>query len=43
MPVLEVYVASEFARYVWETVVDAARRVAGGPAGWRALRAEGWS
>jgi hypothetical protein len=41
--VLEVYVATEFARYLGETVLDAARRVGGAPAGWRALRAEGWS
>jgi len=43
VPVLEFYVAAEFARYVWESVLDAVRRVGGGPAGWRALRAEGWA
>ena len=43
VPVLEAYVAAEFARYVWETVLDAVRRTGGGPVGWRALRAEGWS
>jgi heterotetrameric sarcosine oxidase gamma subunit len=43
VPVLEVYVAAEFARYAWETVLDAVRRTGGGPVGWRALRAEGWS
>ena len=42
-PVLEAYVAAEFARYAWETVLDAVRRTGGGPVGWRALRAEGWS
>jgi glycine cleavage system aminomethyltransferase T len=41
--VLEAYVAAEFARYAWETVLDAVRRTGGGPVGWRALRAEGWS
>jgi glycine cleavage system aminomethyltransferase T len=41
--VLEVFVATEFARYAWETILDAVGRVGGGPAGWRALRAEGWS
>ena len=41
--VLEILVATEFARYAWWTIVDAAGRVGGGPAGWRALRAEGWS
>jgi glycine cleavage system aminomethyltransferase T len=43
VPVLEAYVAAEFARYAWETVLDAVRRTGGGPVGWRALRAEGWS
>lgn len=42
-PVLEAYVATEFARYAWETVLDAVRRAGGAPVGWRALRAEGWS
>jgi len=43
IPVLEAYVAAERARYAWETVLDAVRRTGGGPVGWRALRAEGWS
>ncbi|HLA92057.1 MAG TPA: hypothetical protein VJO36_00775 [Actinomycetota bacterium] len=43
LPVLEVYVATEFARYLGETVLDAAGRVGGAPAGWRALKAGGWS
>ncbi len=43
LDVLEVFVAAEFARYAWETILDAAERVGGGPAGWRALRAGGWS
>ena len=43
LPVLEAYVAIEFARYAWETVLDAVLRTGGAPAGWRALRAEGWS
>ena len=43
VPVLEIYVATEFARYVWESVVDAVSRADGGPVGWRALRAQGWS
>ena len=41
-PMIEAYVATEFARYVWETVLGVARRLEGGPVGWRALRAEGW-
>ena len=41
--VLEIFVATEFARYAWETILDVTGRVGGGPAGWRVLRAEGWS
>jgi len=43
LPMLETYVATEFARYAWETVLEAVRRAGGSPVGWRALRAEGWS
>jgi sarcosine oxidase gamma subunit len=41
--VLEAYVATEFARYAWEAVLDAVRRSGGAPVGWNALRARGWS
>lgn len=41
--VLEVYVATELARYVWETLHEVAVSLGGRAAGWRALRAEGWS
>ena len=43
VPVLEAFVATEFARYAWEAVLDAARRTGGRPVGWNALRAKGWS
>jgi len=43
LPVLEAYVATEFARYAWETILDAVRRAGGATVGWRALRGEGWS
>ncbi len=43
VPVLEAYVATESARYAWEAVLDAVRRTGGGPVGWNALRAQGWS
>lgn len=43
VPVLEAYVPSEFARYVWETALDSVRCVSGGPAGWRTLRSLGWT
>lgn len=41
-PVLEVYVAMEFGRYVWETLSGIVSSLGGAPAGWQALRAEGW-
>ncbi len=41
-PVLEVFVAMEFGRYVWETLSGIVSDLGGGPAGWQALRAEGW-
>jgi glycine cleavage system aminomethyltransferase T len=43
VPFLEAYVSTEFARYAWEAVLDAVRRSGGGPVGWNALRAQGWS
>jgi glycine cleavage system aminomethyltransferase T len=43
LPVLEAYVATEFARYAWDTILDALRRAGGAPVGWHALRGEGWS
>lgn len=38
----EIYIGSEFGRYAWETLLETARRLGGGPVGWEALRAEGW-
>lgn len=40
--VLEVFVATEFARYVWETLSGIVSGLGGVPVGWQALRAEGW-
>jgi heterotetrameric sarcosine oxidase gamma subunit len=40
--VLEVFVATEFARYVWETLSSIVSGLGGAPVGWQALRAEGW-
>lgn len=42
LPVLETYVSTELSRYAWETVLGVVRSLGGGPAGWSALRAEGW-
>jgi heterotetrameric sarcosine oxidase gamma subunit len=41
-PVLEVFVATEFGRYVWETLSGIVGSLGGAPVGWQALRAEGW-
>jgi glycine cleavage system aminomethyltransferase T len=43
IPVFEIFVATEFGRYTWETFVGAAERTGGGAVGWAALREEGWS
>ncbi|HEX6401513.1 MAG TPA: hypothetical protein VF108_13750 [Actinomycetota bacterium] len=40
--ILEVYVATEYARYAWEQLVDVVEQLGGGPVGWQALRAQGW-
>jgi hypothetical protein len=42
VPLLEVYVGSEFGRFVWETLLEVVRGLGGGPVGWSGLRAEGW-
>lgn len=41
-PVLEVFVATEFGRYAWETLSGIVSGLGGSPVGWQALRAEGW-
>ncbi len=40
--VVEAYVGSEFGRYAWETLLEVARGLGGGPVGWDALRELGW-
>jgi glycine cleavage system aminomethyltransferase T len=42
VPVLEVYVATELGRYVWEALATMVVELGGSPVGWQALRAEGW-
>lgn len=39
---VEAYVATEFARYAWESIASVADRLGGGPVGWRVLREGGW-
>jgi glycine cleavage system aminomethyltransferase T len=43
VPLVEVYVATEFARYVWEELSGVVSGLGGTPVGWQALRAEGWA
>jgi glycine cleavage system aminomethyltransferase T len=42
VPLLEVWVAMEFARYVWRSVLQVVERLGGEPVGWEALREKGW-
>jgi glycine cleavage system aminomethyltransferase T len=42
LPVLEVYVATEYGRYVWEALSAMVAGLGGSAVGWQALRAEGW-
>lgn len=42
LPVLEIYVATEYARYAWEALSSVVAGLGGAPVGWQALRAEGW-
>ena len=43
IPMVEIYLAPEYGRYAWETMAAVVRSQGGGPVGWDALRAEGWS
>ena len=40
--VVEAYVATEHARYAWESLSGVVGALRGQPVGWQALRAEGW-
>ena len=42
VPLLEVWVAMEFARYAWRSVLEVVERLGGEPVGWEALRDQGW-
>ena len=42
LPVLEISVAMEFARYAWRSISDVVQRLGGGPVGWDALHEQGW-
>jgi glycine cleavage system aminomethyltransferase T len=42
VPVMEVWVGMEFARYAWRSVLEVVERLGGEPVGWDALREQGW-
>lgn len=42
VPLLEISVAMEFARYAWRSILEVVERLGGAPVGWDALRAQGW-
>lgn len=42
VPLLEFWVAMEFARYAWRSVLKVVERLGGEPVGWEALREKGW-
>ncbi|MGZ5295359.1 MAG: hypothetical protein ACXWYT_00395 [Actinomycetota bacterium] len=42
LPILEISVAMEFARYAWRSISDVVERLGGGPVGWDALHEQGW-
>jgi len=42
VPAMEVWVAMEFARYVWRSILEVVERLGGEPVGWDALREQGW-
>jgi glycine cleavage system aminomethyltransferase T len=42
VPLLEVWVAMEFARYAWRSIHEVVERLGGGSVGWDALRERGW-
>ena len=42
LPILEIFVAMEFARYAWRSISDVVERLGGGPVGWDALHEQGW-
>ena len=42
VPILELYVAMESARYAWRSVLEVVTELGGRAVGWDALRAHGW-
>ena len=42
VPLLEVWVAMEFARYAWRSIIKVVERLGGEAVGWEALREQGW-
>ena len=42
VPMVEIFVAMEFAGYAWRSILEVVDGLGGGPVGWDALREEGW-
>jgi glycine cleavage system aminomethyltransferase T len=42
VPLMEVWVGMEFARYAWLSILDVVERLSGEPVGWDVLRERGW-
>jgi glycine cleavage system aminomethyltransferase T len=42
VPVMEIWVAMEFARYAWRSLLEVVERLGGEPVGWDPLRDLGW-
>jgi glycine cleavage system aminomethyltransferase T len=42
VPTMEVWVAMEFARYAWRSILEVVERLGGEPVGWDGLREQGW-
>jgi glycine cleavage system aminomethyltransferase T len=42
VPTIEVYVAAEYGRFAWSSLLEVVSELGGEPIGWQALRAVGW-
>ncbi|HEV2036823.1 MAG TPA: hypothetical protein VGU71_21950 [Candidatus Dormibacteraeota bacterium] len=42
MPMVEMYVGSEYGRYAWRTLLELGEKLYGIPVGWKSLESAGW-
>jgi hypothetical protein len=42
LPMVEMYVGSEFGRYAWRTLLELSQKLGGIPVGWKSLESVGW-